>query len=59
VERGLKGRHQLLELLQGHAGQIQERCGAGLYLGAPSTSHGMCLLSLDCSFRGASYHKSV
>jgi len=35
VERGLEGRHQLLKLVEGHAGEIQELHRAGLQLGEP------------------------
>jgi hypothetical protein len=33
LECRLEGRHQLLELLQRNAGQIQKLCGAGLHIG--------------------------
>ena len=58
LERGFKRRHQLLELLESYARQIQELCGAGLHIGEPYTSHGTCLLLQYRSVRGASYHKS-
>jgi hypothetical protein len=40
LKRRLKRRNQLLGLVQGHPGQIQELCGAGLHISAPYTSHG-------------------
>ena len=57
MERGLKGWDQRLKLVEGHAGEIQARQRAGLQLGEPSPSHGVCLLSLYRDGRGASYHK--
>src|SRR5436190_439913 len=33
VKRGLKGRNQLLKLVEGQAGQIQELRGTGLHIG--------------------------
>src|SRR5437764_5162399 len=47
VERRLEGRDQLLKLVKGHAGHIQERCGAGLHVGEPDTGHLWCLLSIE------------
>jgi len=35
LERGLEGRDQLLKLVEGHAGEIQELYRAGLQLGEP------------------------
>jgi len=35
LERGLEGRDQLLKLVEGHAGEIQELCGAGLQVSEP------------------------
>jgi hypothetical protein len=35
VERGLKGRDQVLKLLEGYAREIQELRGAGLQIGEP------------------------
>src|SRR5262244_1642343 len=57
LERGLKGRDQLLKLVQGQAREIQERHRAGLQLGKPYTSHGSCLLLLYRDVRGTSYQK--
>src|SRR5437879_5322137 len=57
VERGIEGRDQLLKLVEGQTGEIQELCGARLQLGEPYTCHGLCLLSLYCDVRGASYQK--
>src|SRR5947208_736863 len=57
VERRLKGRDQLLKLVEGQAGEIQELCGARLQIGEPYTSHESCLLSLSRDVRGASYQK--
>ena len=44
LKRGLKRRDQLLKLVQGQAGEIEELCGAGLQVSEPYTGHGMCLL---------------
>jgi hypothetical protein len=57
VERGLERRDQLLKLLDGHAGEIQELQRAGLQVGEPYTSHGSGLLSRSRDVRGASYQK--
>ena len=35
LERRLKGRDQLLKLVEGQAGEIQELCGARLQIGEP------------------------
>jgi hypothetical protein len=35
LERGLEGWDQLLKLVEGHAGEIQELYRAGLQLGEP------------------------
>src|SRR6266849_655534 len=56
LERGLEGRDQLLKLVEGHTGEIQELHRAGLQLGEPYTSHGSYLLLLYRDVRGASYH---
>jgi len=45
VERGLEGRDQLLKLVEGQAGEIQELHWAGLQVSEPYTGHGWCLLS--------------
>src|SRR3989442_14030458 len=58
VERGLEGRDQLLKLVEGHAGEIQERHRAGLQVSEPYTGHRWCLLSLYRDVRAASYHKA-
>src|SRR5262249_9636837 len=57
VERGLEGWDQLLKLVERQAREIQERHRAGLQLGKPYTSHGLCLLSRYRDLRGASYQK--
>src|SRR5215831_16989676 len=57
VKRRLKGRDELLKLVEGHTGEIQELCGARLQIGEPYTSHESCLLSLSRDVRGASYQK--
>ena len=57
VERRLKGRDQVLKRVARQAHDIQELHGAGLERGAPSTSHGSCLLSRSRDLRGASYQK--
>src|SRR5215475_1340752 len=46
LERRLKGRNQLLKLVERQAREIQELYRAKLQLGKPYTSHGSCLLSL-------------
>jgi len=45
VERRLEGRDQLLKLVEGQAGEIQELHWAGLQVSEPYTGHGWCLLS--------------
>src|SRR5262249_12146417 len=57
LERRLKGRDQLLKLVERQAGEIQELCGARLQIGEPQTNHGSYLLSLSRDVRGASYQK--
>ena len=39
LERPLKGRDQVLKLVEGHAREIQELRGAGLHVGEPYTGH--------------------
>src|SRR2546426_10418925 len=46
----LKGRDQLLKLVEGQAGEIQELCGAGLQIGKPYTGHTWCLLSWEAQY---------
>src|SRR5215813_5166096 len=46
VERGLEGWDELLKLLEGQAGEIQELRGASLQLDKSYTGHGWCLLSV-------------
>ena len=50
LERGLEGRDQLLKLVEGHAGHIEELQRAGLRLGEPSTGHRGCLLSWEAQY---------
>src|SRR5262249_49328216 len=50
LERRLEGRHQLLKLVEGQAGQIQELRGAGLHIGKPYTGHLWCLLSWEAQY---------
>ena len=50
LERGLKGRDQLLKLVEGQAGEIQELRGAGLHIGEPYTGHAWCLLSWEAQY---------
>jgi hypothetical protein len=50
LKRGLKGRDQLLKLVEGQAGQIQELRGADLYVGEPYTGHSWCLLSWEAQY---------
>src|SRR6266852_7267164 len=50
VERGLKGRNQLLKLVEGQAGQIQELRGAGLYIDTPMESKDSALPPLSGRF---------
>ena len=53
LERRLEGRDQLLKLVEGQAGQIQELRGAGLHVGEPYMA--IC----GASFMGGTvYHKS-
>jgi len=39
LEGGLEGRDQLLKLVEGQTGEIQELQRAGLYIGKPDTGH--------------------
>jgi len=50
LERGLKGRDQLLKLVEGQARQIQELHGARLHVGEPYTGHLGCLLSWETQY---------
>ena len=54
LERGLKGRHQLLKLVHRETGQIEYLCRAGLEIGEPSRSHSCGLLIIGAT----GYHKS-
>jgi hypothetical protein len=54
----LKRLNQLLKLVQGQAGQIEEFHWMRLHLGELDTRHGTCLLLGDRSIRGVLYHKS-
>ena len=47
LERGLKGRHQLPQLVHGETGQIQDLQRAGPEIGEPSSAHGCGLLPLE------------
>jgi hypothetical protein len=47
LEGGLKGRDELLKLVQGQAGQIQQLCGTGLHIAALHTGHTWRLLSVE------------
>jgi hypothetical protein len=59
LERSLKGRHQLLKLLEGHTGAIQERRGARLQIGEPYTGQRGCLLSWERSMPSIEINLSV
>src|SRR6266851_3749921 len=50
VERGLKGRDELLKLVEGQAGEIQELRRAGLHSGKSYTGHVWCLLSWEAQY---------
>src|SRR3989442_11525812 len=50
LERRLKGRDQLLKLVEGQAGEIQELRGARLQVGKPSMDHPWCLLSWEAQY---------
>jgi hypothetical protein len=50
LERGFEGRHEALQLLQGQAGDIQERRGAGRHIGAPYTGPTWRLLSWETEY---------
>jgi len=45
VKRDLEGRHQLLEFVEGHTGEIQKLRRAGLQIGELYMGHRWCLLS--------------
>src|SRR5215472_12103928 len=47
VERGLKGRDQLLKLVEGQAGEIQELCGTRLQISVPWSRRTASMLPLD------------
>ena len=49
MQRGLKGRHEALQRVHGHAGDIQARGRVGLQASALSTSHRGGLLSSQAS----------
>ena len=50
VERSLKGRDQELKLVQSHAGEIQELCGAILHISEPYMRHRWCLLLWEAQY---------
>src|SRR5215471_20962354 len=50
LEGRLEGRKQLLKLVEGQAGEIQELRGAGLHIGKPDTGHLWCLLSWEAQY---------
>src|SRR5262245_50390991 len=50
VKRGLKGWHQLLKLVEGETGQIQELRGAELQIGEPYIGHSWCLLLVETQY---------
>ena len=50
LECGLKGRGQLLKLVERQAREIQELHGAGLHIGKPYTGHTSCLLSWEAQY---------
>ena len=54
LERGLEGRDQLLKLVEGQAGEIQELRGAGLHVGEPYNAPWV----VPPVMGGAVYHKS-
>jgi hypothetical protein len=58
LEGGLKGRYQLLKLVEGQAGQIEEFHRARLHIGESDTRHETCLQLRYGVVTGASYHKS-
>ena len=43
LEHRLEGHEQMRDLVESHAGAIQDVCGAGLPGGTPSTGHPWCL----------------
>jgi hypothetical protein len=47
LERRLKGRDQLLNLLDGETGSIEHLCRAGLEIGEPQLPHGGGLLASE------------
>src|SRR5215475_10709430 len=59
LERRLKVRDQLLKLVEGQAGQIQELRGAGLHIGKPYTGHLWCLLSWEAQYTIIGINSSV
>src|SRR5262249_27129808 len=50
LEGGLEGRDQLLKLVEGQTGEIQELQRAGLYIGKPDTGHLWYLLSREAQY---------
>src|SRR5262245_8110875 len=50
LEGGLEGRDQLLKLVKGQTGEIQELQRAGLYIGKPDTGHLWSLLSREAQY---------
>ena len=50
LERDLKGWDELLKLVKGQTGQIEELHGAGLYVGELDTDHPGCLLSWETQY---------
>ena len=50
MQRGLTGRHETLERVHGHAGDIQECGWAGLRASALSPSHRVGLLTSEASY---------
>jgi hypothetical protein len=50
LEGRLEGRHQLLKLVKGQAGEIQELHRAELHIGKPYTGHVWCLLSWEAQY---------
>ncbi len=50
LERGLEGRDQLLKLVEGHTGAIQELHRAGLQVSEPWSRRTASMLPLDSGF---------
>ena len=50
LERRLEGRDELLKLVEGQTGEIQELRGTGLQIGKPYTGHRGCLLSEEAQY---------